>query len=311
VNPYLFIVGCPRSGTTLLQRLVDAHPLVAVIHETHWITNHFKERAVTPKMVSEMVEHKRFARLGVGREEFEGLLSEPVSYKRFLGGLFELYAGARDKPLVGDKTPSYVTSIPKLHALWPEARFVHIVRDGRDVCLSVMNWKKAGRTAGRYATWVKDPVSTTALWWERKVRQGREDGSSLPEGLYHEVRYEDLIDHPGRECVRLCEFLGLPYDDAMLRFHQGKKRMDLPDPKSRPKRAWLPVTSGLRSWRAEMPRESVERFEAAARDLLEELGYPLATGPKPGAMEHAARMREYFARDASSRGKRLPTGWEA
>ena len=311
MNPYLFIVGCPRSGTTLLQRLVDAHPLVAVIHETHWITNHFKERAVTPKMVSEMVEHKRFARLGVGREEFEGLLSEPVSYKRFLGGLFELYAGARDKPLVGDKTPSYVTSIPKLHALWLEARFVHIVRDGRDVCLSVMNWKKAGRTAGRYATWVKDPVSTTALWWERKVRQGREDGSSLPEGLYHEVRYEDLIDHPGRECVRLCEFLGLPYDDAMLRFHQGKKRMDLPDPKSRPKRAWLPVTSGLRSWRAEMPRESVERFEAAAGDLLEELGYPLATGPKPGAMEHAARMREYFARDASSRGKRLPTGWEA
>ena len=142
MNPYLFIVGCARSGTTLLHRLVDAHPLVAIIHETHWITKRFKEPAVTPEMVSEMVEHKRFASLGVGREEFEDLLGEPVSYRRFLGGLFELYAEARSKPLVGDKTPSYVTSIPKLHALWPEARFVHIVRDGRDVCLSVMNWKK-------------------------------------------------------------------------------------------------------------------------------------------------------------------------
>jgi Sulfotransferase family len=311
VNPYLFIVGCARSGTTLLHRLVDAHPLVAIIHETHWITKRFKEPAVTPEMVSEMVEHKRFASLGVGREEFEDLLGEPVSYRRFLGGLFELYAEARSKPLVGDKTPSYVTSIPKLHALWPEARFVHIVRDGRDVCLSVMNWKKAGRIAGRYATWEEDPVSTTALWWERKVRLGRKGGGSLPEGLYHEVRYEDLINHPGRECVRLCEFLGLPNDDAMLRFHEGKTRMDLPDPKRTPKAAWLPVTSGLRCWRAEMPAEDVERFEAAAGDLLKELGYPLATDPKPGALEHAARMRESFASDAGSRGQRLPAGWEA
>ena len=309
MNPYLFIVGCARSGTTLLHRLVDAHPLVAVIHETHWITNRFKEPAVTPEMVCKMVEHKRFARLGVGREEFEGLLGEPVSYKRFLGGLFELYAEARGKALVGDKTPSYVTSIPRLHALWPEAKFVHIVRDGRDVCLSVMNWKKAGRIAGRYAIWEEDPISTTALWWERKVRLGREGGGSLPEGLYHEIRYEDLIAHPGRECVRLCEFLGLSYDDAMLRFHEGKTRMDLPDPKKTPKAAWLPITSGLRCWRAEMPRESVERFEAAAGDLLEELGYPLAGDRKPGAMEHAARMRESFAGDASSRGQRLPAGW--
>ena len=168
MNPHLFIVGCARSGTTLLHRLVDAHPLVAVIHETHWITNHFKELVVTPEMVSEMVEHKRFSGLGVGREEFEGLLGEAVPYKRFLGDLFQLYAEARGKPLVGDKSPSYVTSIPKVHALWPNAKFVHIVRDGRDVCLSVMNWKKAGRIAGRYATWEEDPVSTTALWWERK-----------------------------------------------------------------------------------------------------------------------------------------------
>jgi hypothetical protein len=284
--------------------------MVAVIHETHWITNHFKERTVTPEMVSEMVEHKRFARLGVGREELEALLGEPVSYKRFLGGLIELYAETRGKPLVGDKTPSYVTSIPKLHTLWPEARFVHIVRDGRDVCLSVMNWKKADRTAGRYATWEEDPVSTTALWWERKVRQGRDGGGSLPEGLYHEVRYEDLIDHPERECVRLCEFLGLPYDDAMPRFHEGKTRVDLPDLKRTPKTAWLPVTSGLRNWSSEMPAEDLERFEAAAGDLLGELGYARAF-PRPSAqkLEHASRIREAFAREVRERKERLPEGW--
>ncbi len=307
MNPYVFIVGCARSGTTLLHRVVDAHPLVALVHETHWIANHFKERAVTPEMVSELVEHKRFARLGIGREEFEGLLGEAVSYKSFLAGLFELYGQARGKPLVGDKTPSYVTSIPKLHALWPEARFVHIIRDGRDVCLSVMNWKKAGRTAGRYPTWEEDPVSTTALWWERKVRQGREGGGSLPEGLYHEIRYEDLINHPERECARLCEFLELPYDDAMLRFHEGKTRMDLPDPKKTPKKAWLPVTSGLRNWRTEMSAEDVERFEAAAGGLLDELGYPRAfPRPSPPALEHASGIRDLYVRDVRSRGGLLP-----
>ena len=96
----------------------------------------------------------------------------------------------------------------------------------------------------------------------------------------------------------------------MLRFHEGKTRMDFPDPRDS-KAAWLPVTSGLRCWRAEMPAEDVERFEAAAGDLLKELGYPLATDAKPGALEHAARMRESFASDAGSRGQRLPAGWEA
>ena len=310
MNPYVFIVGCARSGTTLLHRLVDAHPLMAVVHETHWIANYFKkERAVTPEMVSELVEHKRFAKLGIGREEFEGLLGEPVSYKSFLAGLFELYSEARGKPLVGDKTPSYVTSIPKLHALWPEVRFVHIIRDGRDVCLSVMNWKKGDRIAGRYATWKEDPATTTALWWERKVRQGREDGSSLPSGLYHEVRYEDLINHPERECAKLCEFLGLPYD-AMLRFYEGKMRMDLPDARKNAKKAWLPVTSGLRNWRSEMPAEDVERFEAAAGDLLGELGYARAF-PRPSAekLERATRIREAFTREVRERRERLPERW--
>jgi hypothetical protein len=317
-NPYLFIVGCARSGTTLLHRIVDAHPLIAVSPEMHWITHHFKkwkhpasDGLVTPELASELTEHWRFTRLGVDREEFEGLLGsgEPVPYRGFLEGIFDLYGRVKNKPLVGNKTPAYVRSLRGLHALWPEAKFVHIIRDGRDVCLSVMSWKKAGRTAGRYATWEEYPVSTTALWWERKVRQGREGGGSLPGVLYYEIRYEDLINHPERECTRLCEFLGLPYDEAMPRFHEGKTRADLPDPKRTPKTAWLPVTSGLRDWRTEMPAGDVERFEAAAGELLGELGYPRAfPNPSPPALEHASEIRDQFVREVRSRGGLLPEG---
>ncbi|HYQ82484.1 MAG TPA: sulfotransferase, partial [Rubrobacter sp.] len=244
--------------------------------------------------------------------EFEGLLGsgEAIPYPTFLGRVFGLYGRINNKPLVGNKTSGYVRRIPVFHALWPEAKFVHIIRDGRDVCLSVLNWKKGERTAGRYASWEEDPVSTTALWWERKVHKAREDGASLGPGLYHEMHYEDLVEDPERECNRLCEFLGVPYDDAMIRFAEGKTRTDLPNARRTPKKAWLPITSGMRNWRAEMPAKDVERFEAAAGDLLEELGYERAVpNPSSEALEHATRIREAFTREALAKGDRPPTSW--
>jgi hypothetical protein len=302
-DPYLFIVGCARSGTTLVHRIVDAHPEMAITPEMHWITRQFKSRngLVTPKLVSELAGHKRFAQFEIPREEFEGLLGsgETIPYPTFLNRVFGLYGKIKNKPLVGNKTSGYVRRIPTLHALWPDAKFVHIIRDGRDVCLSILNWKKAERTAGRYASWEEDPVSTTALWWERKVRKAREDGAALGPGLYHEMLYEDLVEDPERECKRLCEFLGIPYDDAMIRFAEGKTRTDLPNARKTPKKAWLPITSGMRNWRTEMPVKDVERFEAAAGDLLEELGFERAVpNPSSEALEQAARIRGAFTREA-------------
>ena len=300
-DPYLFIVGCARSGTTLVHRIVDAHPEIAITPEMHWISRQFKNqnRLVTPEVVSELTGHKRFAQFEIPPQQFEGLLGsgEVIPYPTFLNRLFGLYGKIKNKPLVGNKTSGYVRRIPTLHALWPEAKFVHIIRDGRDVCLSVLHWKKAERTAGRYASWEEDPVSTTALWWERKVRKAREDGAALGPGLYHETLYEDLVDDPERECNRLCEFLGVPYDDAMIRFHEGRERVK---PGRSAKSAWLRVTSGLRDWRTQMCTGDVERFEAAVGDLLEELGYERAVpNPSSEALEQAARIRE-------GRGTRRP-----
>jgi hypothetical protein len=305
-DPYLFIVGCARSGTTLVRRIVDAHPEIAITTEMHWIShyvNYFKNqnRLVAPGLVYELSEHKRFAQFEIPREEFEALLGsgEALPYPTFLNRVFGLYGKINNKPLVGNKTSGYVRRIPTLHALWPDAKFVHIIRDGRDVCLSVLNWNKAERTAGRYASWEEDPISTTALWWERKVRKAREDGAALGPGLYQEMHYEDLVEDPERECKRLCEFLGVAYDDAMIRFAEGKTKTDLPNARRTPKKAWLPITSGMRNWRTEMSVKDVERFEAAAGNLLEELGYERAVpNPSSEALEQAARIREAFTRKA-------------
>ena len=197
--------------------------------------------------------------------------------------------------------------IPTLHALWPEAKFAHLIRDGRDVCMSILSWRKANRKVGRFTMWTEDPLSTTALWWEWNVRLGREDGSSLEPGLYYEIRYESLVAHPADECAALCTFLGLPYDDEMLRFHEGRERTE---PGLDAKSAWQPVTAGLRDWRSQMPAGDVERFEAAVGDLLDELSYPRAV-PRPSseALKHASRIRTSFVRDLRRQGKRIPEGW--
>jgi hypothetical protein len=312
-TPFVFIVGCPRSGTTLLQRIVNAHPHVAITPETQWVPKYYERRIgltstgnVTHELIPELMAHRTFHKLGISARQLENLIDgdELVSYARFVSGIYALFGEARGKPLVGDKTPEYCRRIRVLHALWPNAKFVHLVRDGRDVCLSAFNWRrKADRMAGLYTTWASDPVTTAALWWERNVQRGREKGQSLGPSLYYEMRYESLVVHPAEQVAQSCAFLGVPYDDAMLRFHEGRTAAG---PDLDAKHGWRPITPGLRDWRTQMPAADVERFEAAAGDLLDELGYPRAV-PRPGAaaLERAAKIREVFVRDTQARASAL------
>ena len=274
-NPYVFIVGCPRSGTTLLQRMVDAHPLIAITREAHWIYEYFEGRRgvtpeglATPELISHLLKEPRFTRLQVDREKLEALVATgpPVPYRDFVAHIFDLYGQHTAKALVGNKTPNFVRSLEALHALWPAARFVHLIRDGRDVCLSVAKCPKAQhKEPGIFATWKDDSVSTTALYWELNVRLGRQAGNLVGPELYYELRYESLVAHPEEECAALCAFLGLPYDDAMLRFHEGRTRSK---PGLDAKHAWLPITRvceiGDRKCRVKMWSDLRRRLESCS-----------------------------------------------
>lgn len=315
LNPYAFIVGAPRSGTRLLGRLVNAHPDVAVIHEARFVPGWFRHRRgvtpegfVKPELVEKLAEFKRFEQLEVEREQLEQLVAgrEEMPYSAFVSELFDLHGKAVGKPFVADKSPRYVRNVPTLHKLWPEARFIHLIRDGRDVGLSVLSWKavtERGGVVAKLPTYEEDRTTTVALWWERLVRLGREDGAPLEPRLYHEVRYEALVADPASECAALCSFLDVPYDEAMLHYHESADA-------GRSRHASRPPTPGLRDWRAQMPPEEVERFEAGAGELLDDLGYPRAF-PRIGARarRHAARMRELFSDTMREQGARLPRRW--
>jgi sulfotransferase family protein len=305
VNPFLFVVGCARSGTRMLGRLLDGHPELAVIHEARFVPGWFKHRrGVTPdghatrELVERLAAFERFDRLGVARADLERLLGPggTVPYAEFVSRLFDLVGRARGKPLVADKSPRYARNIPTLHELFPRAKILHLVRDGRDVALSVASWRKVterGDLVARYDTWREDPVSTIALWWEREVRLGREDGRALGPELYGETHYEALVADPPGECARLCAFLGVPYDDAMVA-----------------STATRPPTPGMRDWRRQMPPADVRRFEASAGELLHELDYPRAFPDiTPEERDHAARMRARLSEQIRAGDGRVPRAW--
>ena len=114
MNPYVFIVGCSRSGTTLLRRMVDAHPRIAITRETHWIPEPVRRRTgltadgrVGPEIVPFLLGQRRFHHMGIERDDLERLLAgeERPTYARFVTALFDGYGRRQGKAVVGDKTP--------------------------------------------------------------------------------------------------------------------------------------------------------------------------------------------------------------
>jgi hypothetical protein len=317
VNPYVFFVGCPRSGTTLLRRIGDAHPELAIIRELHWLPLWWERRVgltqegmITPSFVAKLREHSHFRRLELDPPDVDALFEEGrrKHYARFVTELFDLHGEVKEKRLVGEKTPAYVRHIRTLHYLWPHAKIVHLIRDGRDVGLSLLDWSTSDRAAGRFPTWADDPITTAALFWEWNVRLGREAGTPLGREQYYELRYEALVADPELECRELCAFLGLGYDAAMLSFYEGRRRST---PGLSAKKAWQPVTIGLRSWRDQMAPGDIMRFEHAAGELLEELGYERgAASASDVGLAAASGLRQAFVDHARSCGWPVPEAWD-
>jgi hypothetical protein len=206
-----------------------------------------------------------------------------------IGAIYESYALARGKARYGDKTPSYMQELDVLERVFPEAQYVHLVRDGRDAALSFIEMRRRPRF--NFAR--PRGLATFASQWQLEVEGARELGRRIPE-RYHEVRYEDLVREPQAELERVSDFLGLEFEPAMLSYHEGVDASTLPD---HPLLA-EPPTAGTRRWQEQMSAADVQVFEAIAGDTLSELGYERAY-PHP-----TVRARAYGAAvDASYRAR--------
>lgn len=297
-NPFVFVVGCPRSGTTLLQRMLDHHPRLTVANDSHFIVRAIKKRLKTdpdPVMseaiIDEVIGYHRFHRMGLDRNEVEAAASGAPTYSSFVARLYDRRGVLHGKPLSGEKTPDYCRYIPQLAALVPEARFVHIVRDGRNTALSTLKWAKPDKGPGRWAWWEKDALACCALWWTWQTWQGIRDGRALPPARYHQLLYEDLVAQPVQQLQKISEFLDLEYSDEMVNFHRGKT---VENPALSAKSAWKPATKGLRDWRGQMAAEDQAVFQALAGDLLDLLSYPATQQGSNPAVESRVEQAYSF-----------------
>jgi hypothetical protein len=308
-NPYLFVVGCPRSGTTLLQRMLDHHPQLAVSNDSHFIPRAIEgmpigvDPALTPELVEWVRTYRRFYRLNLPDVAVDEAAAKSRTYREFVGALYSTYGRLRGKQLAGEKTPDYVRHLPRLHALFPWAKSIHIIRDGRDVALSVLEWARDGKGPSKLGLWSDEPVAVCALWWRWQVSTGRRDGEELGAHRYREVRYEDLVAQPEESLRSLAGFLNLPYAPEMAAYHVGKTRYK---PGLSAKKAWLPPTAGLRKWQTQLSERDLELYEALAGDLLCELGYERsfeAASSETTAL--AEKCREWWEAELARRAKRV------
>ncbi|HET6534205.1 MAG TPA: sulfotransferase [Actinoplanes sp.] len=187
----IFLVGCQRSGTTMLRLVLDSHSRISCGPETRFLPD--LRRIVH-------ADWERLARFGFPREDWLRRIAE------FFGGVHADYAAGRGKARWADKTPLYALSVDFVAEVFPDAQIVHVIRDGRDVVVS--HRKRFG-----YWSAVKCVVK-----WPRYIRAARASGARLPSAQYHEVRYEAAVADPDKTLRSLFEFLGEPWEEGVLEY---------------------------------------------------------------------------------------------
>lgn len=287
--PAPFIVGVTRSGTTLLRLMLDAHPDLAIPPETHFVPQLIKttrKRGVSCEEAHGVVTgHRQWGDFDLDSGELLRRFCEldQIEPESTVRAFFELYAEREGKPRWGDKTPNYVKRMKQIERTIPEARFIHMIRDGRDAALS------------RFKRLLKEPppMETVAERWVRKIEGAREDAKDLDH--YIEVSYENLVRDTETELQRVSDFLELPWDPSILRYYEraedrlAEMTRDLPGDDGKPmrpadhrKEAHLltskpPDPSRLARWKQDMDPEQNEIFEGVAGELLTELGYEVVS----------------------------------
>lgn len=266
--PVPYVVGAERSGTTLVRALLDAHPAMAIPPESDFLVPLLRSR-------------RRYERDGdLVRDRVVEDVAPPAGWDVDVGDVRRAATVADDVPGVvrelqraharahgaerwGDKTPIHLTHVSLLADAFPEAVFVHVVRDPRDVAASL-----------RDVEWGPDGLVAAADRWRRWVVRGRRQLGALGPGRHIELRYEELAAEPERVLRSLLPTLGLPWDAAVLD-HPARAAELLATTPAATDHGSLrePVTAGLRDWRRDMPAGDVAVVEAVVGRALVDLGY--------------------------------------
>lgn len=262
----LFLVACPRSGTTWLQLILDSHPKIATRRETHLFDGYVAALYnLWQREIS--APHKDGLRVLLSEPEFDNAIA------RFCEVVFGKIAASNPvAEYVLEKTPGHLRYHRTIRTLYPEARFLHLVRDPRAVVASLLAARKEP-----WGTWAPADVFEAARRWREDVFMARHEIGRYGDD-YCEVRYEDLAAAPDAVLARICEWLGVEpirYDANRFSLPEIKKHIGEGDPANP---AWENRSNFFRygaidGWRTELTGPQIGVIEGTCAGLLEEFGY--------------------------------------
>ena len=215
----IFIVGCERSGTTILRLMLNEHSRIALPPQTKFSRKLYKRRLLfgnlvikenRKKIIQWMLERKNNTKLidlKLDDKVLEKIWNKCTTLGAIIASVFQQYSLERNKPRWGDKRPYYIRYITQLFRLYPDAQIIHVVRDGHDCLASLkkMPW------------WGKN-VIFSMLNWRHAIRIGS-NTANVYKNQFMEIRYEDLIKEPESQLEQICEFLNESYEPEMINFH--------------------------------------------------------------------------------------------
>jgi hypothetical protein len=267
-------VGVHRSGTTLLRYILNSHPRIYIPPESDFFPRFFQKRPNATldrqdaiKIIETIFKEYRFV------QEWQGGIPDSKTFVDnlsnlkpafLLNSLYSQYAGQFGAERWGDKTPVYTSYMDLIIILFPDAQFIHIIRDGRDVALSMLD--KWGQKEHHI------DILYAAESWERRLQKAFVSAAKLDTDHYYELRYEDLVTAPEEVVHKICDFLGESFVLEMIEPHLlGRERIQ-PNGFHAPVRQPL-SPSRINRWRVEMEERDRKIFQAVAYDMLKRLDY--------------------------------------
>ncbi|MGF1482413.1 MAG: sulfotransferase [Cyanophyceae cyanobacterium] len=243
----LFLVGAERSGTTLLRLMLAYHPQIAWCFEFEYAVDLIGEDGQFPQLADyyEWLEtHRIFQSTGF-------TIAHHLDYTQLVNSFLIQQRERTQKPIIGATVHRH---FDQLLQLWPQARFIHLLRDGRDVARSCigMGW------AGNVWTGVERWIEAEHLW--KKLQ------NSLSCEAWLEIKYEELIAEPTATLTQICDFIGVSYSEAMLSYPQSTTYTQ-------------PESNLIGQWQRKLSEREVRLVESRIGQMLAERGYELSGLP--------------------------------
>jgi hypothetical protein len=297
MKPPVFIVGCPRSGTSFLYHLLlsaggfaEFHTQMNVYDVLEPIYGDLSVRRNKEAAIREWLQSKAFRVSGLEATAIEAkVLAECHGAGDFLRIIMEEVARKQGVNRWIDSTPTNIPHMLRIHRDFPDALFVHIIRDARDVALSLDK-----RSWSRPLPWDgKNSLLAAGLYWEWIVRKGRQLGIALKPS-YIEVRYEELVQRPKETLAVIGSFLheDLDYERIQKSSIGSVKKPLTSFNEDLQQGRFTPVGR----WKDKFPPDQLIEFERLVGAYLQELGYPLFT--EPAKLNHnlsTKRIRAVYA----------------